>query len=97
MKKISILFLILFISVVNVKADYREAQERKASESYSSNIECNKDSVQKVNVKASMPSTYYISIPKETESEIFIKVSGDISGDERIHISIDNIDKYINI
>ena len=55
------------------------------------------ESINQVSVKASQGSSYIISIPKETEEEVFVEVNGDIAGDERLHINVINtdIDAYL--
>ena len=96
MKRLSILILLVLINTVIVRADYKEAEVREASANSFTSTEYDKDTVQRVSVRAAMPSTYTISIPKESDSEVYITVNGDIAGNERVHLIVDNMSKYIN-
>lgn len=96
MKRLSILILLVLLNTITVRAEYKEADVREASTNSFTSTEYDKDTVQRVSVRAVVPSTYTISIPKESDSEVYITVKGDIAGNERVHLIVDNIDKYIN-
>ena len=80
---------------INVYADWKETESRPAS---TASVEYNTvdyDSIQRVNVSVCVPSTYIVSIPKETTETFTVKVSGDIASDERLHLEIENINRYL--
>ena len=61
------------------------------------NVKADTEQVQKVCVRAHVDSYYVVSIPKNTEDEVFVKIDGDIAGDERIKIDVEdtNINTYL--
>lgn len=79
---------------LNVYADWREAESRPASTAGVEYNAVDAEGSQEVKVTVCVPSTYIVSIPKETNETFTVKVNGDIASDERLHLVIENINRY---
>ncbi len=80
---------------VNVYADWKETESRPASTASVEYDTVDYNSIQRVNVSVCVPSVYVVSIPKETNETFTVKVKGDIASDERLHLEIENINRYL--
>lgn len=96
---IEIILIAILVSMnnktVTVYADWRETESRPASTAAVEYGTVREEGSQKVKVSVCVPSVYVVSIPKETKDTFTVKISGDIASDERLHIVVEDIDKYI--
>ena len=96
---IEIILIAILVSLnnktVTVYADWKETTSRPASTASVEYDTVDYDSVQEVKVSVCVPSVYVVSIPKEIENSFTVKISGDISSDERLHLVAGDVDKYL--